>query len=63
MPGSSASTGRCATRLHGEEFHSLLEARLVMGAWLDVYNLQRPHWALGMMTPAAFALAQNLEAR
>ena len=45
--------------LHGEEFHSLLEARVVITAWLDVYNRQRPHRSLGMMTPAAFAMAQN----
>ena len=45
--------------LHGEEFDSVLEARVVITAWLDVYNQQRPHRALGMRTPAAFALAQN----
>src|SRR5207245_2480513 len=27
--------------------------------WLDVYNRRRPHRGLGMMTPLAFALAQN----
>lgn len=45
--------------LHGEEFNSVLEAQVVITAWLDVYNQQRPHRGLGMMTPAAFALAQN----
>ena len=45
--------------LDGEEFNSVLEARVVIGAWLDIYNEQRPHRALGMMTPAAFALAQR----
>ena len=46
--------------LHGEEFDTVLEAKVVIAAWLDVYNLQRPHRALGMMTPQAFALAQNV---
>jgi len=46
--------------LHGEEFDSLLEAQVVIATWLDIYNEQRPHRSLGMMTPAAFALmAQN----
>ena len=34
---------------------SLLEARVVIGAWVEQYNSQRPHRGLGMMTPAAFA--------
>jgi transposase InsO family protein len=46
--------------LHGEEFDSVLEARVVITGWLDVYNQQRPHRALGMMTPSAFAMAQNV---
>jgi transposase InsO family protein len=41
--------------LNGEEFNSLLEARVVIEAWVDEYNTQRPHRGLGMMTPAAFA--------
>lgn len=45
--------------LHGEEFNSVLEARVVIANWLEVYNTQRPHRGLGMMTPRAFALAQN----
>jgi len=48
--------------LHGEEFESVLEARVVITAWLDIYNQQPPHRALGMMTAAAFALAQNVVA-
>jgi putative transposase len=43
--------------LNGEEFDSLLEARVVIGAWVEQYNSQRPHRGLGMMTPAAFAAA------
>lgn len=45
--------------LHGEEFESVLEARVVITAWLDIYNRQRPHRGLGMMAPLSFALAQN----
>ena len=45
--------------LHGEEFETVLEARVVITAWLDVYNYHRPHRALGMLSPMAFAAAQN----
>jgi putative transposase len=41
--------------LNGEEFNSLLEAKVVIGNWLVEYNTLRPHRGLGMMTPAAFA--------
>jgi transposase InsO family protein len=41
--------------LNGEEFHSLLEARVLITAWLDEYNGLRPHRGLGMMTPNQFA--------
>jgi Integrase core domain len=41
--------------LNGEEFDSLLEARVVIGNWLLEYNTLRPHCGLGMMTPAAYA--------
>jgi putative transposase len=41
--------------LNGEEFDSVLEARVVIGDWLVVYNTVRPHRGLGMLTPAAFA--------
>jgi transposase InsO family protein len=43
--------------LNGEEFESLLEARVVISAWVDHYNEERPHRGLGMMTPAAYAKA------
>jgi len=33
-------------------FESLDEARSVIGRWIDWYNHQRPHQALGMKTPA-----------
>jgi len=40
--------------LNVEEFHSVLEARVVIGAWKDEYNTLRPHRALGGRTPARF---------
>ena len=41
--------------LNGEEFDSALEARVVLEAWTEEYNLLRPHRGLGMMTPRQFA--------
>lgn len=41
--------------LNGEEFNSLLEARVVIENWVVEYNELRPHRGLGMMTPAAYA--------
>jgi putative transposase len=41
--------------LNGETFRSVLEARVVVGAWVDEYNGVRPHRGLGMLTPAAFS--------
>jgi putative transposase len=38
-----------------EEFCSLAEARVVIGDWREDYNQRRPHSALRMLTPAAFA--------
>lgn len=40
--------------LNGEIFRNVLEARAVVGEWVDHYNTRRPHRGLGMMTPAAF---------
>jgi len=40
--------------LNGETFHSVLEARVVIGAWVTEYNEVRPHRGLGMKTPRAF---------
>jgi putative transposase len=31
--------------LNGEEFEGLVEARVVIGAWVDQYNTLRPQWA------------------
>ncbi len=41
--------------LNGELFHTLLEARVVISDWIAGYNTSRPHRALGIMTPAAYA--------
>jgi putative transposase len=45
--------------LNGEEFESLLEARVVITNWVVEYNTTRPHRGLGMMTPSAFAASCN----
>jgi putative transposase len=41
-------------------FSSIAEARLVLGAWREDYNIARPHSALGQMTPAEFRGAAEL---
>jgi transposase InsO family protein len=41
--------------LNGEEFASVLEARVLITNWLVEYNTLRPHRGLGMMTPNQFA--------
>jgi putative transposase len=38
-----------------EQFSCLAEAKVVIGDWREDYNQRRPHSALGMKTPAAFA--------
>jgi transposase InsO family protein len=45
--------------LNGEEFESVLEARVVVSAWVVHYNDERPHRGLGMLTPSAFAAQWN----
>lgn len=42
-------------KLRGEEFTSLLEARVVLSEWVEEYNHRRPHRGLGMRTPLQFA--------
>jgi len=46
-----------------EEFSCLAEARVVIGDWQQDYNHQRPHSALGMLAPAAFAASVSLAAQ
>ena len=41
--------------LNGEQFDSLLEAKVVISDWRIDYNTDRPHSSLGMLTPAAYA--------
>jgi putative transposase len=41
--------------LDGEEFSCLAEAKILIDDWQQDYNQRRPHSALGMRTPAAFA--------
>ncbi len=40
--------------LNVEEFDSVLEARVVIGEWRELYNTVRRHRGIGMKTPAAF---------
>ena len=44
-----------------EQFDSLLEAQVLVADWRDEYNNYRPHSALGMLTPAAFASRWHTE--
>jgi len=39
------------------QFGSLLEARVLLEDWRNVYNYERPHSALGMLSPVEFARA------
>ena len=41
--------------LNTEEFHSVLEARVVIAGWVEEYNTVRRHRGLGGKTPASFA--------
>lgn len=43
--------------LNVEQFACLAEARVLIDDWREDYNHRRPHSALGMRTPAAFAAA------
>jgi putative transposase len=40
-------------------FDTLEEVRVITDGWLDEYNAERPHAALGGTTPNAFAAAEN----
>ncbi len=41
--------------LNGEQFSRLAEAQVLIDDWREDYNTRRPHSALGMRTPEAFA--------
>jgi putative transposase len=45
--------------LNREIFHSLAEARIILEGWRVEYNEQRPHSALGYLTPVEFAGRHN----
>lgn len=45
--------------LDGELFHSVLEAKVVIGRWFEDYNQRRPHRSLAMQTPMAFDRAER----
>ena len=46
-----------------EEFDSVLEARVLVDAWNQEYNAERPHRGLGFMTPLAFARSHSVAAK
>lgn len=41
--------------LDAEVFFNLPDSRLKLGIYRRYYNLERPHWALNYLSPAAFA--------
>jgi putative transposase len=45
--------------LNGEEFENVLEARVLIAAWVEEYKSLRPHRGLGMLTPRQFAAQWN----
>jgi putative transposase len=47
--------------LNRELFSSLAEARIILEGWRVEYNEQRPHSALGYLTPVEFAAASKKE--
>jgi putative transposase len=51
-----AFNGRMRDELLNETiYYDLDHARAALARWVDAYNRQRPHLALGYLTPAAFA--------
>lgn len=62
-PGSPWQNGHCESFngvfrdgcLNKWSFYSVAEARRVITQWLEEYNTVRPHGAINMMTPRAFA--------
>lgn len=47
--------------LNGEMFHSVLEAKVVIDEWLELYNTRWPHRGPGGRTPAAYAKMTQIE--
>jgi putative transposase len=48
--------------LNGELFHSVLEAKVVIEQWLELYNTRRPHRGLDGKTPAAYSMMCQADA-
>lgn len=70
-PGSPWQNGK-NERLNGilqqellrrECFGSVLEAQVVVNQWRELYNDERPHGSLGMMTPNEYARQARLQGR
>jgi transposase InsO family protein len=63
-PGSPWENGYCESfnsklrdeLLNGEIFYSLAEARIIIEAWRQYYNTERPHSSLGYKPPAPEAI-------
>jgi putative transposase len=49
--------------LNGELFRTVLEAQVVLHAWVEQYNNVRPHRGLGYQTPQAFYTAIRVGSR
>jgi putative transposase len=47
--------------LNGCQFATLFEARVLLEDWRAEYNCERPHSALGMLSPAEFARAWTIK--
>jgi len=47
--------------LNMEVFHSVLDARTIVGRWVSHYNTERPHSSLGYETPDEFRKAWDLK--
>ncbi|MGH9434204.1 MAG: IS3 family transposase [Terriglobia bacterium] len=69
-PGSPWENGYCESFngklrdecLNGEIFYSLREAQVVIEKWRVIYNILRPHSALGYRPPAPAAIAPQMAA-
>jgi putative transposase len=60
MPSSNASTGRTRHEiLDAYVFDNLEQVRLISEGWLQLYNEERPHRALGRLPPVRFAERQG----
>lgn len=58
LPSDRPSLLRRSALLNLEQFSCLAEARVVLEDWRQDYNAQRPHSALGMLAPTAYAASR-----